>query len=361
MAYFTNIDSILGHPGMSVREMMVLIDRGGTGIGLIVDADRRLIATISDGDVRRGVLAGRSLDAPVQSLIGNPSPISARATTLAADLLQMMRDHGVQQIPLLDSEGRVVDLVLMRMLHDEIDLPLRAVLMAGGFGTRLHPLTDTVPKPMLPVGGKPLMELTIKRLRQAGIRRVSVTTHYLPQVITDHFGDGSRFGVDLSYVQEDRPLGTAGALSLLEGDHEPLLVMNGDVVTDLDFASMLDFHREHRAALTMAMTQQEFEIPYGVVEHNGAEIIAIREKPRQRHFVNAGIYLIEPHVLTQIPPDTAFSMVDLMERLIAAGHPVVGFPIREYWLDIGQHADYQRAQRDLAEGRVRMPQQEDIV
>ncbi len=361
MAYFANIDLILGHPGMTVREMMALIDEGGVGIGLVVDTDRRLVATVSDGDVRRNLLAGRSLDTPVQSLFSNPAPVSASASTLAVDLLQMMRDHGVQQIPLLDEQGRVVDLVLMRMLHDEIDLPLRAVLMAGGFGTRLHPLTNTVPKPMLPVGGQPLMELMIKRLRQAGIRRVSVTTHYLPQVITDHFGDGSQFGVDLSYVQEDRPLGTAGALSLLEDDHEPLLVMNGDVVTDLDFAALLDFHREHKAALTMAMTQQEFEIPYGVIKHNGADIIAIHEKPRQRHFVNAGIYLIEPHALSQIPIDTAFSMVELMDRLIAAGHRVVGFPIREYWLDIGQHADYQRAQRDLAEGRVRMPQQEDIA
>jgi len=360
MAYFTNLDLLLGAAGMTIRDMMALIDRGAAGIGLVVDGNRRLVATVSDGDVRRGVLAGVSLDDPVERVFYTPSPVTASTTTLAADLLQIMRDHGVQQIPLLDEQGRVVDLVLLRMLHDEIDLPLRAVLMAGGFGTRLHPLTHTVPKPMLPMGGQPLMELTIKRLRQAGIRRVSVTTHYLPHVITDHFGDGSQFGVDLSYVQEDKPLGTAGALSLLDGD-EPLLVMNGDVVTDLDFAAMLDFHREHKAALTMAMTQQEFEIPYGVVEHCGAEIVAIREKPRQRHFVNAGIYLIEPQVRAEIPSNTAFSMVDLMERLIATGHRVAGFPIREYWLDIGQHADYQRAQRDLTEGRVRMPQQEDIV
>lgn len=359
MIHFENLSAILSSADMTIREVMTLIDRGAVGIGLVVDADRRLIATVSDGDTRRWLLAGGTLDDPVANLIATrPQPLSAQAGTSSAVLLQMMHDHGVHQIPLLDEQGRVVDLALLRLLHDQIDAPLRAVLMAGGFGTRLHPLTNTVPKPMLPVGGQPLMELMIKRLRQTGIHRVSITTHYLPQVITSHFGDGSHLGVDISYVQEERPLGTAGALSLLERSDEPLLVMNGDIVTDLDFAAMLRFHKEHKAALTMAMTPQEFEIPYGVVEHSGADILAIREKPRQRHFVNAGIYLLDPQVREVIPSDTAFSMVDLMERLIADGRRVVGFPITEYWLDIGRHADYQRVQEDLAEGRIRMAQTE---
>lgn len=357
--HFPDVERVFCRSGMTLRQTMEVIDRGSAGIALLVDQDGRLLATVSDGDVRRAILAGHGLESPVERLPTLPAfdgaaPLTAPQGTPVADLLRLMSERGVRQVPLLDNGGRVVDLALLWALHDDAELPIEAVVMAGGFGTRLRPFTETVPKPMLPVGGQPLMELTINHLRQAGIRKVNVTTHYLANVITDHFGDGADFGVRLNYVQEDTPLGTAGALSLLEGGDDPLLIINGDIVTDLDYRAMLDFHRQHGAMLTVAIFPYEFQIPYGVIDHQGADITGIREKPSLRHFVNAGIYLVEPQVRTHIPTNTAFSMTDLIALLLERGDRVVGFPIHEYWVDIGQHTDYQRVQQDLEEGRVRL-------
>lgn len=357
--YFPNLDVVFNHPGHSIRQTMAIIDQGGAGISLLVTKTQQLIATISDGDIRRAILSGHSLDEPVENIVpGWPQPsqppISASTITSVSELLQLMADHGIQQIPLVDDRGQVVDLALMWALHEGGDVPLKAVLMAGGFGTRLRPLTETIPKPMLPVNGKPLLELTINQMRRAGIRKVSITTHYLPDIIKQHLGDGAQLGVSLSYINEDQPMGTAGALSLLERTDEPLLVMNGDIMTDLDFRAMLNFHRQHDAMLTMAVAPYEYQIPYGVIEYDGVEVTSVREKPQQRCFINAGIYLIEPQVREHIPSNTPFSMTDLISLLIERGDRVVSFPIHEYWLDIGQHADYQRVQRDLKEGRVNL-------
>lgn len=357
--HFPGVERIFCRRDMTLRQMMEVIDRGAVGIALLVDDDGGLLATVSDGDIRRAILAGHALDEPIGGLVATFSfdgaaPLTAARNTPGADLLRLMIERGVRQIPLLDDQKRVVDLALFWTLHDEAELPLQAVVMAGGFGTRLRPFTETVPKPMLPVGGQPLMELIINHLRQAGIRKVNVTTHYLANVITDHFGDGADFGVQLNYVQEDTPLGTAGALSLLDSGDDPLLIINGDIVTDLDYRAMLDFHRQHRAALTVAIFPYELQIPYGVIDHQGADITGIREKPCLRHFVNAGIYLVEPQARACIPGNTTFSMTDLIALLLQRGDRVVGFPIREYWVDIGQHADYQRVQQDMEKGRVRL-------
>jgi NDP-sugar pyrophosphorylase family protein len=223
---------------------------------------------------------------------------------------------------------------------------MQAVVMAGGFGTRLRPLTEQVPKPMLPVGNRPLLELIIDQLRRAGIPRVNLTTHYQQEVITKHFGNGDGFGIEIHYVQEDQPLGTAGALGLLEFSDEPLLVINGDILTRVDFHAMLDFHREHRADMTVAVRQQEIHLPYGVVETNGVTIHGIVEKPVLSHFMNAGFYLLNPQVCQYIPVGQPYDMPDLILRLIGEGYKIVSFPVREYWLDIGRIEDYQQAIAD---------------
>jgi dTDP-glucose pyrophosphorylase len=337
---------------------MMCIDRNAEGIALVVDEERRLIGTVTDGDIRRAILAGMDLDSPVQALLelraptAHPSPLTAPVGTPDAELLRMMNEYTLRHIPLLDETGRVVDVALLSDLVKEYELPLTAVVMAGGYGTRLRPLTEEVPKPMLPVGGRPLLELIIEQLRQAGIRRVNLTTHYKGELIAQHFGDGRNFGLELHYVKEDQPLGTAGALGLLDSSDEPLLVINGDILTRVDFRAMLDFHREQEADMTVAVRQYEFRVPYGVIETDGIVITEISEKPVVRYFINAGIYLLNPGLCRFVPNGQPYDMPDLIKRLVAEGYRVVSFPIREYWLDIGCIEDYQKALADAENGEV---------
>ena len=336
----------------TIREVIACINRSNCGIALMTDGDGRLIATITDGDVRRAILDGRELEESGDILLHykaaeHQKPTTAPADTPAAVMLKLMQDHDVLQLPVLADDGRVVDLVTLDDLMPDASLSLQAVIMAGGKGTRLRPLTEDLPKPMLPVGDRPIMEHIIEQMRVAGIQRVNITTHYQPEKITDYFGDGQQFGVKLNYVAEDRPLGTAGALGLMEPTAEPLLVINGDILTEVDFRAMLAFHHEHKADLTVGVRRSEIQIPYGVVESEGVFVKTLKEKPSMKFLVNAGIYLLEPSALNSIPRDQHFDMTDLIDALIAAGRPVASFPIVEYWLDIGQHADYERAQEDI--------------
>lgn len=345
-------------PDGPIRQAITCINQNAKGIVLVTDEERRLLGTISDGDVRRAVLAGESLDTPVSELLARkagspyPEPVTALAGTERAVLLRLMQERVVRQVPLLDGDKHVVDLVTLDELLPGPAVPLQAVIMAGGFGTRLYPLTEELPKPMLPVGDRPLMELIVEQLRQAGIRRVNVTTHYMAEKIVEHFGDGHDFGVELSYVAEDRPLGTAGALGLMQAPQEPLLVINGDILTQVDFRAMLVYHQEQKAELTVAVRKYDLNVPYGVVESDGAFVRGLVEKPVLSFFVNAGIYLLEPSVHQCIPNGQRFDMTDLIQRLLEEGRTVASFPVMEYWLDIGQPVDYERAQEDWRDGRL---------
>ena len=255
-----------------------------------------------------------------------------------------MKRHKISHLPLLDSEQRVDGLVKLDELLLGRTPELEAIVMAGGEGQRLMPLTANTPKPMLPVGDKPLLEIIIKNLAAAGITKVKVATHHKPETITTHFGDGKDFGVDLSYVSEERPLGTAGGLGLLKTPDQTTLVINGDILTNVDFRAMLSYHKEHKADLTVAVRHYDLKVPYGVVECDGPVVKKITEKPIFGVFVNAGIYLLEPAVYRFIPNDEHFHMTQLIGRLLNAKRVVVSFPIHEEWLDIGDHTDYQRAQ-----------------
>ena len=345
-------------PDCSILVAMDRIDRNAKGIVLVTDDSGRLMGTITDGDVRRAILARTDLEAPLRSLlerkqrVGNGGPIVGRAGMSRDEMAALLNQHTIHQLPILDAADRVVDLVTLEDLLPDYAPPLEAVIMAGGFGTRLQPLTNDTPKPMLPVGGRPLLEVAVSQLQRAGIRRVNVTTHYLPDKIVSHFGDGRRFGVELNYVNEESPLGTAGALQLLEPWSTTLLVMNGDILTDVNIRSLLSYHREHDAAFTVAVRQYEFRVPYGVVEGEEGMVRAIVEKPELSFFVNAGIYLIEPEVREFISPGLRLDMPDLVRSLIDAGRRVANFPVREYWLDIGRHTDYEQAQQDIRNGKV---------
>ena len=319
----------------------------------MVDGEGRLIGTITDGDIRRAILDGTLLDKSVSTLLESKrqsryqSPVTAPAGTEPIALIEMMKERHVQQLPLVDSEGEVTGLVTLKDLVTEETLPLDAVVMAGGRGARLRPLTDDTPKPMLPVGGRPLMEHLLEGLRTAGIQHVQVTTYYKRDVIEEYFGDGHDLGMDISYVAENRPLGTAGALGLLEAPDRPLLVINGDILTRVDFRSMLKFHEEQRAEMSIGVRQYEMKVPFGLVETEGADVRNIIEKPTMSFLVNAGIYLLSPNVYRYIAKDESLDMTDLIERLLSDGQRIVSFPILEYWLDIGQHDDYVKAQEDI--------------
>lgn len=337
----------------SLQAAVSRLNNVGMGIVLVVDEQRRLIGTITDGDIRRAILAHVSLDASVSVLLKQKSgtqyskPFTAPMGKDRDVYLKLLRQRGILHLPLLDVEQHVAGLVTMEDFVREEVPPMQAVVMAGGKGSRLYPLTEDLPKPMLPVGDKPILEIIINQLRSIGIRKVNVTTHHKPEKISGHFGNGENFDVELSYVEENQPLGTAGALSLLNNPQETLLVINGDILTQVDFKAMLQFHREHQADLTMAVRSYEMGVPYGVIKCEGVKVKSLKEKPNINFLVNAGIYLLEPQVYQYIPAGEHFDMTDLIRRLVAEKKQVIGFPIHEYWLDIGGHEEYQLAQEEI--------------
>ena len=343
-------------PDESIHQVLRVIDGCAKGIGIVVDSERFLLGTITDGDIRRMILAGVSLKVLASDVLAAKStpssrrPVTASIHSSQAALLGLMKENGVRQVPLLDDAGRVAGLVTLDELVPTAVLPLRAVIMAGGSGTRLLPLTAEVPKPMLPIGDKPLLEWTVAHLREAGIRRVQITTHYKPEIIAAHFGDGEAFGVRIDYVPEHQPLGTAGALGLPDVPRERMLLINGDILTRMDIRSMLAYHEEQHSDLTVAVRGYQLQIPYGIVECEGPRVLRIQEKPSLKFFVNAGIYVLEPCVHDYISPGERLDMPDLIQRMVGNSRQVISFPVIEYWLDIGQPADYEQAQVDIMEG-----------
>ena len=354
----TNVEAFCVALDSSLETAMATIDRDGEGIALVTGADGILLGTLTDGDIRRALLSGAEMSVPVSQLLAAKAktrfakPLTAPAATSDDDLLRLMNEHELRHVPLLNERSQVVDLALLRTLVRDHSLPVTGVVMAGGAGQRMRPLTLDTPKPMLPVGEKPLMERIVEQMRQSGIGRICVTMHYMPEKITDHFGNGSRFGVAIDYVTEDQPLGTAGALRLLEHSGAPLLVMNGDILSQIDFRAMLDYHREASAELTMAVRKHEMVVPFGVVECSGSRVTDLVEKPRREMLVNAGIYLVEPSLLPIIPEGRRFDMTDLIRAALDTGRRVEAFPMRESWLDVGSPEDYEKAQADHQAGRL---------
>lgn len=347
-----DVEHFSASPADTLQTVLERLNASGRGIVLVMDEQRRLLGTITDGDIRRALLAKLELTARVALLLERKGgtryskPLTAVIGQSRQHYLQLLIQHSLSHLPLLNEKQEVVGLVAMEDFLEEKP-SFQAVVMAGGKGTRLYPLTESLPKPMLPVGDKPLLEIIIEQLRHAGVGQVNITTHHKAEKITGHFGNGQNFGVDLSYVAEDRPLGTAGALGLLEKPKGPLLVINGDVLTRVDFKAMIQFHKEHMADLTVAVRSYDLKVPYGVVECEGASVTALKEKPNYSFLVNAGIYLLEPHVHQYIPQGEHYNMTDLIQNLLDLGRNVVSFPVHEYWLDIGEHLDYQLAQEEV--------------
>jgi dTDP-glucose pyrophosphorylase/CBS domain-containing protein len=335
-------------PNTTLESAIGVLDKGGLGIVLVTDSNDVLLGTMTDGDVRRALLRHQSMDTAVTEIMCSTPKVAERQWSREKSL-SLMESTRLLQLPVVDSNRRVVGI---ETLHDMLDRQLLdnpVFLMAGGFGKRLFPLTQDCPKPMLKVGDKPILELILKSFVDAGFHRFYISTHYLSEVIRNHFGDGSRWNVSIRYVHEEAPLGTGGALGLLPHDEIdlPILLMNGDLLTRIDYRSLLDFHERHDGAATLCVREYESQIPYGVIQSEGHRITQIVEKPIHRCFISAGIYMLSPELIRRVKPGQRIDMPTLLEQEIVAGRAVNMFPVHEYWLDIGRMDDFQRAQQEV--------------
>ncbi|MEN3158170.1 nucleotidyltransferase family protein [Alkalimonas sp. NCh-2] len=339
---------VLVSPNETIRQVLTVINQQALKLAMVIDDKNQLLGTVSDGDIRRAILKGASLEDPIDQVMFR-NPTTAILGTKREKLLELMDKKQLHAIPII-SNNEVVGLeTLYALLHKQTyNNPV--FLMAGGFGTRLRPLTDNCPKPLLKVGGKPILEIVLDNFIKAGFVNFYISTHYMPEMIREYFGDGSKWQVNITYVHEETPLGTGGALGLLPSDLAdlPLILMNGDVLTNVDFERVLAFHNKNAASATMCVRDYEYQVPFGVINGEGNRIVSMVEKPIQRYFVNAGIYVISPELRKSVQQNQRLDMPTLLEQAIERNREVLMFPIHEYWLDIGRKEDFERAQIDIA-------------
>jgi len=333
-------------PAITIREALRIIDIGAMKIAIVVDEEGKLIGTLTDGDIRRGLLRGMNLDDSIRDIYNN-QPIAVKISDPKEKIIELAISRRVYQIPVVDDEGRVIRLAEIDQLIKQEKHPNTVVLMAGGLGSRLRPLTNHTPKPMLPIGGKPILETVISRFRKQGFSKFVIALNYKGDIIRNYFGNGLTMGVDITYLKENQRLGTAGALGLLErAPNESFFVMNADILTLVNFESLMDFHIRNGADATMCIREYGMEVPYGVVRLNKDTIVSIEEKPIQQFYVNAGIYVLTPETLNLIPKGLPLDMTGLFEQAVEKGMNTLSFPIREFWMDIGKPEDYERANLD---------------
>jgi dTDP-glucose pyrophosphorylase len=347
----TSIDNIKLLATSSIKEALKIIDSGAMRIALVVDDENKLLGTISDGDIRRAILEDKQLESEIGNIY-NKKPIVATINDTKEDIINLCTSKNIYQIPVVDDKGRVVTVEVLDKLLKVEKYDNKVVLMVGGLGTRLKPLTDTTPKPMLPVGGKPILQTIVEKFASYGFVNIIMCIGYKSEVIQDFFGDGSKFGVNIEYVLESKRMGTAGALSLLNKKQKPkeaFFVMNGDLLTNVNFEHLLDFHVSNDAMATMCVREYDFQVPYGVVDIKDGQIKAIEEKPLHKFFVSAGIYMLDALNLEHISKNEFYDMPTLFEKLIEMDENTLSFPLREYWLDIGQMDEYDKANKEYHE------------
>jgi dTDP-glucose pyrophosphorylase len=330
-------------PDQTVRDAMRVITDNWRELALVVEDDLQVVGVITDGDIRRGLLAGLTLDSPAAAVMTRDY-VSVGPDVDRAAVLDLMKARSIRHVPVVDAERRLAGIHFLEVLIGTREKPNAAVIMAGGEGRRLRPLTDARPKPMVEVAGRPILERIVLHLVGFGIRRIYIAVNYLAPMICEHFGSGERFGCTIEYLRETEPLGSGGALSLLpRGLEHPFLVMNGDLVCQFDVARLLDHHRLEQAAATLAARHFQVEIPFGVLETQDGLLRALSEKPSAHFLINAGIYVLEPALLGMIPAGRYFAMTNLFEGLLAQGRPVSVYRIEEDWIDVGRREDLSRA------------------
>lgn len=341
----SKIESICLFPDSSLSEAIKVIDLGGVQACLVVDESGRLEGILLDGDVRRALLRGHSMDALVRDLM-NTDFRFMRAPASPAAAEEFMTRNKIRHIPILNDSGKIENFFTIDKYLFKAELSVPALIMAGGLGMRLRPLTDTTPKPMLSVGKMPLLERVIGQCVAAGLSDIYLSVNYRADQIMDYFGDGSQWGLTIEYLEETDALGTAGALGLLPPELNEVVVLNGDVLARVDLRRMVEFHREHFTTATVALREFIIEVPYGLVSLEGTDVLDIQEKPSLRHFVNAGIYVLRREVIDLVLGSRAIDMPDLILEAINKGHSVRGFPVYEDWIDVGTFESLTKAREN---------------
>lgn len=331
----------------TIKEAIQAIDRSHLQIALVINSTGKLLGTITDGDIRRGILKGVGMDQPAVQVM-NKKPTVGNPDQTREALVALMERKGLRHVPLVDGAGKLQGIELLNNLLGSGPKENWVVIMAGGMGKRMGSLTEHTPKPMLPVRNKPLLESIVENLSQYGFRDIFLSVNYKRDVIQNYFRSGDDHNVGIRYLEEDEPLGTVGSLSLLpQKPASPIVVMNADLVTNINFDRLLEFHEKQKSKATVCIREYDMQVPYGVVKvddkHN---VLMLEEKPTMRHFVNAGIYVLDPEVISLIPPSTRMDMPDLLAKLLQTNQKVGAFPLRENWIDIGQVHDFERANRD---------------
>jgi dTDP-glucose pyrophosphorylase len=344
-----NYKNILLKPTATLKEALKVIDSGAMQIALVLDDKEHLVGTLTDGDIRRGLLDDFSLEDNIESLIFK-APTVCSVEDTKEKILEVAIAKKLHQIPIVDKNGKLVGIEWVDELLKQETKSNRVVLMVGGLGTRLRPLTDHTPKPMLKVGNKPILETIILNFKKYGFINIVLCVSYKSEIIEEYFKDGREFGVNIEYIHENKRMGTAGALSLVkEKLSEPFFVMNGDLLTNINFENMMQYHLSNNAVATMGVREYDFQVPYGVVNVDGVDILSIEEKPVHNFFVSGGVYSLSPDVLKYIPEDEFYDMPTLFEKLIEEKEKSISFPIHEYWLDIGRIEEFEKANNEFHE------------
>ena len=328
------------------KAIQVLHD-GGLRVALVVDKDNKLRGTLTDGDIRRAIMSGMTMSGRISDAM-RKLPVTAKITDSKEYILSLMNKMSILHVPIVDDDGVICGLETLQQLLEKPSYDNPVFLMAGGFGTRLHPLTKDIPKPLLKVGNKPILETIIHQFVDHGFHDFYISTHFKSELIRDYFKNGDQHGVSIRYIHEDTPLGTAGSLGLLPDNLPdlPIIIMNGDLLTKVDFKHLLDFHSDNNADATMCVREYDFQVPYGVVAIDEGGIREIKEKPIHKFFVNAGIYVLNKNLINKVDGKSFLNMTDFLEKELNYGG-VNAFPIHEYWLDIGRIEEYEQANQDV--------------
>ena len=344
-----NIEDIIVKESTSILEVLQIIDKSSKQLAIVVDDNKRLLGTISDGDIRRALLNNISLNESVKDIYFK-TPTVANINNSKEEIINICRVKKIHQIPIVDDNGNLIGIEILDELIKPKDKTNKVILMVGGLGTRLRPLTETTPKPMLKVGNKPILQTIVEKFAEYGYTNIIMCVNYKSHIIQDYFKDGSDFGVNIEYILENQRMGTAGALSLLkEKPNEPFFVMNGDLLTNVNFEHLHNYHIATNSIGTMCVREYDFQVPYGVVNIKDSKIASIEEKPTHKFFVSAGIYMLSSEVLNYIPENQFYDMPTLFEKIISEGKNAISFPLREYWLDIGKMEEYKKANDEYSE------------
>ena len=337
------IDDCTVSQGGTLRDALRSLDKSGVEIALVLDGQGRMVGTLTDGDVRRALLTGAGLDASLASYVHRDF-ISVEPSANHVEVLDLMQARSINQIPVVDSAGRLMGLHLWSDFLGGGERPNFAIVMAGGRGTRLAPLTDTVPKSMIRVAGRPILERIVLHLIGHGLKRIFLSTNYLGHIVERHFEDGAKFGAEIKYLKEDTPLGTGGPLALLPATPHPVLAMNGDLVTQANLGALMDDHGAHGAVVTVGMRRYHHTVPFGCIEMSAEnDITGFEEKPTLSKWVSAGIYAISPQLLVRVPTKQEYPITALIEDCVKQREPVRGFEIEDDWIDVGQRDHLRQA------------------